>query len=142
MTFKSVVVGATIALISVAGASGALQKGGNSLHATLSGKVEVPKGDPDGTGTAEVKITGTAVCWEIKASKVTTLTSAHIHKGRAGIAGPVVVPFGRAFKSKGCITVPLAVAAAIKKNPSAYYVNVHNAKYPAGALRGQLRSNG
>jgi hypothetical protein len=141
MTFKSVVVGAVIALISVAGASGALLKGGNSLHATMSGKVEVPKGDPDGAGTAEVKITGTTVCWQIKASKVGTLMAAHIHKGHAGVAGPVVVPFGKTYKSKGCVKAPSAIAAAIKKSPSAYYVNVHNAKYPAGALRGQLQSD-
>ena len=142
MSFKSVVVGAVVALIAVASASGALQKGGNSLHATLSGKAEVPKGDPDGTGTAEVKITGTTVCWEIKAAKVGTLGAAHIHKGGAGVSGPVVVPFGKTYKSKGCVKAPTAVAAAIKNNPSAYYVNVHNAKYPAGALRGQLRSDG
>jgi hypothetical protein len=141
MTFKSVFVGATIALICVAGASAALQKGGNSLHATLTGKVEVPKGDPDGAGTAEVKITGATVCWELKTAKVGTLSAAHIHKGRAGVAGPVVVPFGKTYKAKGCIKSTAAVAAAIKKNPSAYYVNVHNAKYPAGALRGQLKSD-
>jgi hypothetical protein len=141
MTFKLVVAGAAIALVSVAGASGALLKGGNSLHATLTGKVEVPKGDPDGAGTAEVKITGATVCWEIKASRVATLTAAHIHKGRAGVAGPVAVPFGKTFKAKGCVKAPAAVAAAIKRNPGAYYVNVHNAKYPAGALRGQLRSD-
>jgi CHRD domain len=141
MTFKFVVVGATIALISVASASSALLKGGNSLHATLSGKVEVPKSDPDGSGTAEVKITGTTVCWEIKALKVTTLVAAHIHKARAGVAGPVVVPFGKTYKSKGCVKAPAAVAAAIQRTPSAYYVNVHNARYPAGALRGQLRSD-
>jgi hypothetical protein len=141
MKLKSVVVGATIALISVATASGALQKGGNSLHAALSGKVEVPKGDADGRGTAEVKINGTTVCWEINASRVATLVAAHIHKGRAGVAGPVVVPFGKTYKSKGCTKAAAAVAAAIKRNPSGYYVNVHNAKYPGGALRGQLRSD-
>jgi hypothetical protein len=141
MRFKMVAAGAAIALISVASASGAPQKGGNSLHATLTGKVEVPKGDPDGRGTAEVKINGTSVCWEIKASRVTKLLAAHIHKGRAGVAGPIVVPFGKTFKARGCITAPAGVAAAIKSNPSAYYVNVHNAKYPGGALRGQLRSD-
>jgi hypothetical protein len=141
MKFMFVIVGATIALVAIASASGALQKGGNSLHATLSGKAETPKGDPDGKGTAEVKITGATVCWEIKASKVGSLAAAHIHKGRAGASGPVVVPFGKAYKSKGCVKSTTAVAQAIKKNPSAYYVNVHNAKYPAGALRGQLRSD-
>lgn len=141
MTFKPVVVGATIALISGASASGALLKGGNSLHATLTGKVEVPKGDPDGAGTAEVKITGTTVCWEIKAFRVGTLMAAHIHRGRAGVAGPVVIPFGKTYKSKGCVKAPLAVVRAIKTNPSAYYVNVHNTRYPRGALRGQLRSD-
>jgi hypothetical protein len=140
MSPKYIVAGLLAALLPVAAASGALQKDGTSLHATLSGKVEVPKGDPDGRGTAEIKITGTKVCWEIKATKVATLSAAHIHKGRAGVAGPVVVPFGKTYKSKGCTTAPVAVAAAIKKNPGAYYVNVHNAKYPAGALRGQLHS--
>src|SRR4051794_32057440 len=90
-----------VALVVVAGAAGAIQKGG-SLHATLTGNVEVPKGDPDGTGTAEITFSGTKVCWEIKVSKVGTIVAAHIHKGRAGVAGPVVVPFGKVYRSKGC----------------------------------------
>ena len=129
------------AAVLAAGAAAATQKGG-SLHATLTGKAETPKGDPDGSGTAEVKITGTKVCWEIKTAKVGTIVAAHIHKGKPGAAGPVVVPFGKTFKGKGCTTTTVAIAAAIERNPAAYYVNVHNAKYPAGALRGQLRSDG
>lgn len=126
------------ALVVAVGATAATQKS-NSLHATLTGKAETPKGDPDGRGTAEVKITGRKVCWEIKVSGVQRIVAAHIHKGRPGSAGPVVVPFGKVFKAKGCTTTTAAIAAAIEKTPSAYYVNVHNAKYPAGALRGQLR---
>jgi CHRD domain-containing protein len=138
MKLRYLLAALTIALVAVGGATAAAQKG--SLHATLTGKAETPKGDPDGTGTAEVKVTGTKVCWEIHVAKVGTITAAHIHKGKPGVAGPVVVPFGAAFKSKGCATAPAAVAAAILKSPSAYYVNVHNAKYPGGALRGQLHS--
>ena len=140
MSLKYVAATLVIALIPVAGAAGALQKGGHSLHATLTGNVEVPKGDPDGSGTAEVKITGTKVCWEIKATNVAKLVAAHIHKGGRGVAGPVVVPFGKTYASKGCATTTAAIAAAIAKTPGAYYINVHNARYPGGALRGQLHS--
>ena len=131
---------ALVALVVAAGAAGAVQKGG-SLHATLTGKTEVPKGDPDGKGTAEIKFTGAKVCWEITTSKVGTIVAAHIHKGGPGVAGPVVVPFGKTFKPKGCFTSTAALVAAIQKNPGGYYVNVHNAKYPGGALRGQLRKD-
>jgi hypothetical protein len=129
------------ALVVAVGATAATQKS-NSLHATLLGKAETPKGDPDGRGTAEIKITGRRVCWEIKVAKVQTIVAAHIHKGGPGVAGPVVVPFGKVFRSKGCTTTTAALAAAIERTPSAYYVNVHNPRYPAGALRGQLRSDG
>ncbi len=128
------------ALVVAAGATAGQLKT-NSLHATLLGKSETPKGDPDGRGTAEIKITGRQVCWEIKVSKVQTIVAAHIHKGGPGVAGPVVVPFGKVFHAKGCTTTTAAIAAAIVKHPLAYYVNVHNAKYPGGALRGQLRSD-
>ena len=126
------------ALVVATSAVAAAQKS-SSLHATLTGKAETPKGDPDGRGTAEIKVTGRRVCWEIKVSRVQTIMAAHIHKGRPGVEGPVVVPFGKVFKAKGCTTTTAAIAAAIQRTPSAYYVNVHNAKYPAGALRGQLR---
>ena len=96
------------ALLTAAGASAALESGGTSLHATLTGKAETPKGDPDGSGTAEVKITGRQVCWEIKVVRVQTIKAAHIHKGRPGVEGPVVVPFGTTFKAKGCTTTTAA----------------------------------
>jgi len=137
---RYLVVAMAAALLAAAGASAAL-KSGNSFHATLTGKAEMPKGDPDGSGTAEVKITGRQVCWEIKVVRVQTILAAHIHKGRPGVEGPVVVPFGKTFKAKGCTTTTAAIAAAIKANPGRYYVNVHNVKYPAGALRGQLHAD-
>ena len=34
--------------------------------------------------------------------------------------------------------VPVAIANAIKANPGAYYVNIHNGAFPNGAIRGQL----
>lgn len=111
-----------------------------SLHATMTGRAETPKGDPNGRGTAEIKIEGRQVCWELTVRNIARPNAAHIHKGKAGVAGPVVVPFGATYKAKGCTRTTAAIARAILARPGNYYVNVHNARYPGGAVRGQLRS--
>ena len=40
--------------------------------------------------------------------------------------------------SPGTVVVEKELVKEIRKNPEAYYVNVHNAAYPSGAVRGQL----
>ena len=113
------------------------------FKALLSGANEVPApGDPDGSGRATVRIKGTQVCFTLKVDKVDALVAAHIHEGAAGVAGPVVVDlFAGAVKKKGCVRTTPEIAAEIRKNPREYYVNVHNAAFPGGALRGQLQKS-
>jgi len=109
-----------------------------SLEAKLAGKNEVLKAG-SGSGEAYIQITGTKVCWQFKDLKgVAGATASHIHKGNAGVSGPVVVPLGAAFKKTGCTTAPASLAKAIAAHPSQYYVNIHTPKYPGGAARGQL----
>jgi len=112
------------------------------VSAKLKGSNEVPtKGDPDGTGFVVVTFNankGTA-CWKFKGVKgVAAPSAAHIHKGRKGASGPVAIAFGAAYKPSGCAKAPKATIEAIETNPNRFYVNIHNAKYPGGALRGQL----
>src|SRR5262245_62132405 len=71
------------------------------VSAKLLGKNEVPKGSPTGSGLAVVHLNATAgtVCWAFShVVKIGTPAAAHIHKGKPGVSGPVVVPFGAAYK--------------------------------------------
>jgi CHRD domain len=129
------------ALLTFAPAAQATQR----LTTTLTGAAEVPgPGDPDGSGTATITINrGTGeICWSITVTGITLPASAaHIHEAPAGVAGPVDVtlsPPDATGTSSGCTTVSRDHAKEIAKDPAEYYVNVHNADFPAGALRGQL----
>jgi len=53
-------------------------------------------------------------------------------------SGEVVVPLGAA-KASGCTKAPKAVIEAIETSPNRCYVNIHNVRYPGGALRGPAR---
>jgi hypothetical protein len=75
------------------------------------------------------------ICYDVSAMSIGEVTGVHIHEAPAGVNGPVVV--GLTFGS-GCVTVDRDLAKDILKNPSDYYINVHTAEFPAGAIRGQL----
>ena len=112
----------------------------------LSGAEEVPgPGDPDGRGTAviTVNVRRSEVCWFIRVRRIgLPATAAHIHNAVEGVAGPVVVgltPPGANGVSFGCAAgLAPDLVKAIARHPENYYVNVHNAEFPSGALRGQL----
>lgn len=114
------------------------------LDAELTGAREVPgPGDPDGSGLAIIRLNVHAqtVCWELSVENIAPATAAHIHVGRSGVAGPVVVGLSAPTDgwSEGCATgVDKALIRDIIRHPTKYYVNVHNADYPAGAVRDQL----
>ena len=79
--------------------------------------------------------------------KLDTISAAHIHKGDADVAGDVVVPFFEddeldgTGSYEGCVKdVKKKVIKKIIAKPEKYYVNVHTADYPEGAIRGQLEA--
>lgn len=116
---------------------------GRPFTVDLTGAAEVNaagvpnQGDPDGSGTVSLTINpGTGeVCWTIEVAGVDPILAAHIHIAPSTAPGPIVVPLE---STSGCTKVDRELALAIITDPSSYYVNVHNATYPAGALRGQL----
>ena len=125
-------------------------------------------GDPDGRGRAYVfGIDGDTRthCYLVEVERIGELDQApgggrmaHIHRGARGSNGPVVVTLAwpQDGRSADCIAetrvlpngspafardasgTPLATVAEILTNPERFYINVHNAEYPSGVLRGQL----
>jgi hypothetical protein len=119
------------------------QEGGRPITVQLTGAAERPgPGDPDGTGTAEFRINPGQgrICYTLTVAHIDPATAAHIHRAPPTAAGPVVVPLEAPAdgSSEGCATVDRALAQEMIRDPGAFYVNVHNAPFRPGAVRGQL----
>lgn len=112
-----------------------------TLSATLSGAAETKGGDADGSGsfTGEADGGNGDLCYTLAVKDIATATAAHIHSGAAGKDGPPVVTIVVTGPDDDvCVAVEPEKLKPILANPADYYVNVHNADYPAGAVRGQL----
>jgi CHRD domain len=125
-------------------ASPAQASGGATLRTALSAANETPPNNTGGTGFATVTLNPghQTVCFTITVSQnVLPATAAHIHVAPVGQPGPIVVPLtppGPNGASSGCVHATRALILNIIRQPSTYYVNVHNAQFPAGVVRGQL----
>lgn len=112
-----------------------------SLTLTLTGDAEVPGPGSSGTAQARLDYDGDQLCVEGTTDGVGPITAAHIHAGVAGESGPPVVslpietdgdgPF------QGCEVVG-AEGGVVFVDPASYYLNLHTAEFPDGAVRAQL----
>lgn len=119
----------------------------------MVGAVEDPPGDPDGSGEASLKLVTKKgrpkgkVCADFTFQGIDPITAAHIHPGGPGEVGAPAVPF---FEGSTPMPSPISICVKAKrglvkdigKNPSQYYLNIHNGAFPAGALRDQLQKRG
>lgn len=117
---------------------------GIALTVSLSGAEEIPgPGDPDGVGTAHVAPDEDSgeVCVELKVENVAPVTAVHIHAGAVGASGPIVISLVAPSEgtSERCAAAGRALIRDIARYPARYYIEVHNAEFPQGALRGQLQ---
>ena len=140
-----VAVGLTLAM---AGSVGAQGGGDRAIFAVMTGGKEVDvngehHGDPNGRGTFSATLDGRQLCYGITVKNINNPVAAHIHRGGPKVAGPVVQPLeqpaiGDPGASSACVKISRSLARGLRRNPSRFYVNVHTADLPNGAVRGQL----
>ena len=82
-----------------------------------------------------------------------TLTGMHIHRGAAGVSGPIVIDSGLSStpgqSGSGVLfrqvrltsAAQLAIVQEIINNPGRFYLNVHTSTSPSGIMRGQLQQS-
>ena len=117
------------------------------LGATLKGNNEVPgPGDTNGKGEVAIKLKPAKrkLCFNLAVSKLDGINAGHIHKGGADVAGPIKVTLidqdiAGTGTYEGCVKrVKRKLLRRLARTPEKYYVNLHNAEFPDGAIRGQL----
>jgi CHRD domain len=108
----------------------------------MTGANEAPTaGDTDGFGLAGFRFEGTSVRFAMMVKNIAAPNASHIHRGAVGVAGPVVITLASAYPDNvatGTASASPALIDEIRRNPAGFYVNVHNADFPNGAIRAQL----
>ena len=99
--------------------------------------------DRDGVAAAKFRISGNRFYYFVQWRNTGRPTAFHIHRGKAGVNGPVVIDLLskgtiRGNTSFGSVAVKSSLLRDIKKNPKNWYANMHTAQFPDGAVRGQL----
>jgi len=141
LTFLSVT--AAVALLAI-GTTAMANHSKTQKHykAKLQAREEVPS-PKDSSARAGGKFTatldGSSLSWKLEFHHLTgSATAAHIHLGKKGKAGPVIVPLCGPCSSGASGTVKVSSQAASQLDHNQAYVNVHTAKNPGGEIRGQL----
>ncbi|MGE5635015.1 MAG: CHRD domain-containing protein [Deltaproteobacteria bacterium] len=132
------------------------------FNVELSGNEEVPPVQTDATGSAEFTAPHfDNISYSVEVSNIDKVTAAHIHSGKIGENGPIVVTL---FKAETLSTEPINgnlasgnITNANLEGPMAgktvidltksmelgeTYVNVHTEENPNGEIRGQIKGGG
>jgi hypothetical protein len=133
---------ATVASAAVVAAALALPASAATSIPLNSGQ-EPDGGEAGGHGFFSYTIDGTSFCWTLSWQGIAEPSAGHVHLAPRGVAGAIVIDLNAdglpGPDESGCRDITAELTAAITSDPGDYYVNLHNAGFPGGAIRGQLK---
>lgn len=145
LVLAGLVTGALAAALAMALGSGVAAAQDNVAYVGtgLFGENEVGKGageEASGDFSAELDMGKGRLCYMLEVDGLDEVTGAHIHEGGKGNNGPPVLTLQLAGPNGDdiCVNVDKELLGMIARNKARYYVNVHSAAFPEGAIRGQL----
>ena len=123
--------------------------------ANLSGQEEVPSVQTQSTGIADFTLIGMeSVNYTVNASNIQGATAGHIHLGKPGENGPIVITLFKYDTPMDQVSETGSFTAADQEGPMAgqpfqelgtaalngdLYVNIHTEQNPNGEIRGQIQ---
>ena len=123
--------------------------------ANLSGQEEVPPVQTQSTGIADFTLIGMeSVNYTVNASNIQGATAGHIHLGKPGENGPIVITLFKYDTPMDQVSETGSFTVADQEGPMAgqpfqelgtaalngdLYVNIHTEQNPNGEIRGQIQ---
>jgi hypothetical protein len=130
-----------------------LAQGPPTITINLSGNEEVPPVQTEATGVAEfIPIGPDSIAYSVNATNIEGATAGHIHLGKEGENGPVVVTLFKYDSPMNEVSENGTITADTLEGPMAgkqisdlatagangtLYVNIHTEQNPNGEIRGQ-----
>ncbi len=141
-------IGSAVVALLLLAPSGALATSA-TYTVSMSGAQEIGgAGDPDGTasGTITLDDVSGVISWSFSYASIDAPTLMHIHgpSAPAGVNAGVFIGLGVATSGGAGTLISslvhgnLAQVTQILNSPDTFYVNIHNASFPGGAVRGQV----
>jgi len=119
---------------------------GESVRTNMSGDQIVPgPGAPNAFGTANlfVDMRYGILCYRMGYDGTSRALAAHIHAGGPGQNGrPVIDLHPESNGDEGCVGADPTALRNLREHPETFYLQLHTAEYPDGAIRGQLYPTG
>jgi hypothetical protein len=136
----------SLALVAIA-AGAAHEKYTTSAKLTPGADVPKPKGASGASGSFSGSYvensSGATLKWKLSYKGLTgSALQAHIHLGKVGVSGNVIVPLCGPCKNGMTGTAKITKSVISSLEAGKTYVNVHTKRNPAGEIRGQIKVAG